>query len=40
VYYRLKRPEDGKREREIVQKLTAEIQAKQPGVRQSEDKSQ
>jgi tetratricopeptide (TPR) repeat protein len=32
VYYRLKRPEDGKREREIVQKLTAEAQAKQPGV--------
>lgn len=38
VYYRLKRPEDGKREREIVQKLTAEIQAKQPGVRQAEGK--
>ena len=33
VYYRLKRPEDGKRERDIVQKLTAEAQAKQPGVR-------
>lgn len=33
VYYRLKRPEDGKREREIVQKLTAEAQAKQPGVK-------
>jgi tetratricopeptide (TPR) repeat protein len=32
VYYRLKRPEDGKREREIVQRLTAEAQAKQPGV--------
>ena len=32
VYYRLKRPADGKREREIVQKLTAEAQAKQPGV--------
>lgn len=32
VYYRLKRPEDGKREREIVEKLTAAIQAKQPGV--------
>jgi len=32
VYYRLKRPEDGKREHEIVQKLTAEAQAKQPGV--------
>lgn len=36
VYYRLKRPEDSKREREIVQKLTAEVQAKQPGVNQSE----
>jgi tetratricopeptide (TPR) repeat protein len=33
VYYRLKRPEDGKRERDIVQKLTAEAQAKQPGVK-------
>jgi Flp pilus assembly protein TadD len=31
VYYRLKRPEDSKREREIVLKLTAEAQAKQPG---------
>ncbi len=34
VYYRLKRPEDGKREREIVQKLTAQAQAKQPGAKQ------
>ncbi len=34
VYFRLKRPEDGKRERGIVQKLTAEAQAKQPGVKQ------
>lgn len=34
VYYRLKRPEDGKRERQIVLKLTAEAQAKQPGVNQ------
>ena len=34
VYYRLKRPADGKREQEIVQKLTAEAQAKQPGVKQ------
>jgi tetratricopeptide (TPR) repeat protein len=34
VYYRLKRPDDGKREREIVQKLTAEAQAKEPGVKQ------
>ncbi len=40
VYYRLKRPEDSKREREIVQKLTAEAQAKQPGVKQSADKLQ
>jgi Tfp pilus assembly protein PilF len=38
VYYRLKRPEDSKREREIVQKLTAEAQARQPGVKQSEGK--
>lgn len=36
VYYRLKRPEDGKRERDIVQKLTAEIQARQPGAKQAE----
>lgn len=34
VYYRLKRPEEGKRERQIVLKLTAEAQAKQPGVNQ------
>jgi Tfp pilus assembly protein PilF len=33
VYYRLKRPADGNRERSIVQKLTAEAQAKQPGVK-------
>jgi len=32
VYYRLKRKADGDRERAIVQKLNAEIQAKQPGV--------
>jgi tetratricopeptide (TPR) repeat protein len=31
VYYKLKRPEDSKREREIVLKLTAAAQAKQPG---------
>jgi len=31
VYYRLKRPQVSKAEREIVQKLTAEAQAKQPG---------
>jgi tetratricopeptide (TPR) repeat protein len=33
VYYRLKRLSDGNRERNIVQKLTAEAQAKQPGVK-------
>ena len=31
VYYRLKRREDGDREREIVDRLNKEIQAKQPG---------
>lgn len=34
VYYRLKRPQDGKREHDIVLKLNAEAQAKQPGVKQ------
>jgi tetratricopeptide (TPR) repeat protein len=33
AYYRLKRPLDGKRERDIVVKLTAEAQAKQPGAK-------
>ncbi len=33
AYFRLKRPVDGNREREIVEKLTAEAQAKQPGVK-------
>jgi Tfp pilus assembly protein PilF len=33
AYFRLKRPNDGNRERGIVQKLTAEAQAKQPGVK-------
>ncbi len=33
VYYRLKRPADGRREQEIAQKLTAEEQAKQPGAK-------
>jgi hypothetical protein len=33
VYYRLKRPVEGKREQEIAQKLTAEEQAKQPGAK-------
>lgn len=32
VYYRLKRKAEGDRERAVVQKLTAEAQAKQPGV--------
>ena len=38
VYYRLKRPEEGKREHDIVQRLTAEAQAKQPGVKPNETK--
>jgi len=33
LYYRLKRKSDGNREREIVQKLTAERQAQQPAAR-------
>ena len=33
AYYRLKRPADGNREKGIVEKLTAEAQAKQPGVK-------
>jgi tetratricopeptide (TPR) repeat protein len=33
AYFRLKRPEEGKREREIVEKLTAEAQAKQSGAK-------
>lgn len=40
VYFHLKRPEDGRRERAIVDKLTAEAQAKQPGVHQAEGKLQ
>lgn len=36
VYYRQKRKADGDRERQIVAKLTAERQAKQPGVRQGD----
>jgi hypothetical protein len=31
VYYRLKRRADGDREREIVDRLTREAQARQPG---------
>jgi Tfp pilus assembly protein PilF len=33
VYYRLKRKEDGDRERAIVQRLNAEAQAREPGAR-------
>jgi tetratricopeptide (TPR) repeat protein len=33
VYYRLKRKEDGERERALVHKLTAEAQAKQPAAK-------
>jgi tetratricopeptide (TPR) repeat protein len=33
AYYRLKRPADGKKERDIVERLTAEAQAKQPGAK-------
>ena len=33
VYYRLKRPAEGKREQQIAQKLTAEAQAKEPGAK-------
>jgi hypothetical protein len=32
VYYRLRRKEDGDRERAIIAKLNAEAQEKQPGV--------
>ncbi len=34
VYYRLKRKEDGDRERSIVQKLNADAQAREPGAKQ------
>jgi hypothetical protein len=33
AYFRLKRTVDGNREKNIVEKLTAEAQAKQPGVK-------
>jgi len=33
AYFRLKRPTEGNREKSIVEKLTAEAQAKQPGVK-------
>ena len=35
TYYRLKRREDGDRERQVAAKLTAEAQARQPGARQA-----
>ena len=35
VYYRLKRKEDGDRERAIIQKLNAENQAKAPGAKEN-----
>jgi hypothetical protein len=37
VYYRLNRKEDGDRERAIVQKLSSEQQAKQPGAQKGTD---
>ena len=37
VYYRLNRKQDGDREKEAVQKLTEEQQAKQPGMQNSSD---
>jgi len=33
VYYRLKRKEDGDRERALVRRLTAEAQARQPAAK-------
>ena len=33
TYYRLRRKDDGDREREVVERLTAEAQARQPGAR-------
>jgi tetratricopeptide (TPR) repeat protein len=36
TYYRLKRREDGDRERQVAARLTAEAQARQPGARQAE----
>ena len=37
TYYRLKRKEDGDRERELVAKLTAENQARQPGAKKAQE---
>jgi hypothetical protein len=36
TYYRLKRKDDGDRERAVAARLTAEKQARQPGAQQSE----
>ena len=40
VYYRLNRNADGKRQQEIIQKLTAEQQSKQPGSRDADKNDQ
>jgi Tfp pilus assembly protein PilF len=37
TYYRLKRKDDGDRERALIEKLTAESQSKQPGVIKAEE---
>ena len=37
TYYRLKRKEDGDRERALIDKLTAENQAKQPGAKKAQE---
>ena len=37
TYYRLKRKEDGDRERALIEKLTAENQAKQPGAKKAQE---
>lgn len=40
TYYRLQRKEDGDRQREIIERLNAEAQAKQPGARASDAAAQ
>ncbi len=37
TYYRLKRKDDGDRERALIEKLTAENQAKQPGAKRAQE---
>ena len=37
TYYRLKRKEDGDRERALIEKLNAENQAKQPGAKKAQE---